>query len=130
MTKLVHTVKVQVLRWVTLMNNLDNKFKKLISDLKYCGNCQTGLEECSEHCSRTNGEIDPTCACKLMLDSADAIETLLKVVNKMSLWIFLNTDDEYDVYSEIGLTPEEMSAAGYCGRVELHVDTSEVKKVQ
>ena len=56
---------------------MERMYDQLVNDLRYCGTCYEGLEACSEKCSRVDGEIDPTCACKLMLDAADAIEALV-----------------------------------------------------
>lgn len=51
----------------------------------------------------------------LFIDSASAIEELLKVAKAMHTWIFLNTVDEKAVYDKCGLTPEMNAAFGYDG---------------
>ena len=49
---------------------------KLISDLRFCASADHPLSECSHICSRFKDEItvDPTCAGKLMMEAADALE--------------------------------------------------------
>lgn len=81
-------------------NKLEMIFHQLIEDLRYCGNCSSGLEECSEHCSRTNGDVDPLCACKLMLDSADAIETLLKLLSNPTPYNCRECNLKFEIESE------------------------------
>lgn len=39
---------------------------------------------------------------------------LLEIVEKIHLWFFLHTDNEDEVYDEIGITEEENRALGYC----------------
>lgn len=49
-------------------------------------------------------------------------ERLLKLARKMHLWIFLHSDDEQEVYDELGLTEEENNVLGYIGRFEIEGD--------
>ena len=53
---------------------------------------------------------------ELLLETADAIEELLKVASAMHTWIFLNTGDEQKAYDECGLSDEMNAALGYSGQ--------------
>lgn len=46
---------------------------------------------------------------------------LLEIAEKMHLWIFKNTFDEYEAYKECGLTDEDDARLGYGGRFEIEV---------
>lgn len=49
-------------------------------------------------------------------------ERLLMLAKKMHLWIFLHSNDEQQVYDELGLTPEENEILGYSGKIEIGSD--------
>lgn len=41
---------------------------------------------------------------------------LLQIARKMHLYIFLHSDNEQEVYDELGLTDEENAILGYSGQ--------------
>lgn len=43
-------------------------------------------------------------------------ERLLQIAKKMHTWIFLNSENEQEVYDELGLTDEENAILGYSGQ--------------
>lgn len=57
--------------------------------------------------------------------SAEDYNHLLKIANKMHLWIFMNTGDEQAAYDECGLTDEDNAMLGYGGSWELRVDNTD-----
>jgi len=44
-------------------------------------------------------------------------ERLLHIAKKMHTYIFLNTDNEQEVYDKLGLTEEENIMLGYSGQI-------------
>lgn len=50
---------------------------------------------------------------------AEVYNHLLKIANKMHLWIFNHTFDEQAAYDECGLTDEDNAMLGYGGTWEL-----------
>lgn len=59
---------------------------------------------------------------RVLQESADAIEQLLKVAKKMHLWIFLHSGDEQEAYDWCGLSDEMNSALGYGGQFEIRAE--------
>lgn len=49
-------------------------------------------------------------------------ERLLDIAKRMHCWIFLHCFDEDEVYSELGLTPEENAILGSAGKIEIHIN--------
>ncbi len=45
------------------------------------------------------------------------IERLTTIAKKMHSWIFTNSYDEEKAYAECGLTDEENTLLGYCGKI-------------
>lgn len=46
-------------------------------------------------------------------------ERLLEIARKMHLYIFLHSDNEQEIYDELGLTEEENIVLGYSGQIIL-----------
>ena len=57
--------------------------------------------------------------------SAEDYKHLLKIANKMHLWIFNHTFDEQAAYDECGLTDEDNAMLGYGGSWELRADRAD-----
>ena len=57
--------------------------------------------------------------------SAEDYKHLLRIANKMHLWIFNHTFDEQAAYDECGLTDEDNAMLGYGGSWELRADSAE-----
>ena len=52
-------------------------------------------------------------------------ERLLQIARKMHLWIFLHSDNEQEIYDELGLTEEENKILGYSGQIKLNGEDNE-----
>ena len=51
---------------------------------------------------------------------------LLEIAREMHCWIFLHKFDEYEVYKELGLTPEENAILGSIdGKIKIKLPTEE-----
>jgi len=57
--------------------------------------------------------------------SAEDYKHLLRIANKMHLWIFNHTFDEQAAYDECGLTDEDNAMLGYGGSWELRADRAD-----
>ena len=49
-------------------------------------------------------------------------DRLLHIAKKMHLWIFLHSENEEEVYEELGITDEEDKILGYSGKIEIKVE--------
>lgn len=52
-------------------------------------------------------------------------ERLLEIARKMHLYIFLHSDNEQEIYDELGLTEEENIVLGYSGQIILEGGNNE-----
>ena len=61
---------------------------------------------------------------KIINEQALEIARLKKIAHKMHLYIFLHSDNEQEVYDELGLTDEENAMLGYSGQFILGDDNN------
>lgn len=54
---------------------------------------------------------------ELQMKTNEENERLLHIAKKMHTYIFLNTDNEQEVYDKLGLTEEENIMLGYSGQI-------------
>lgn len=62
---------------------------------------------------------------KIINEQALEIARLKKIAHKMHLYIFLHSDNEQEIYDELGLTDEENAILGYIGQFEIKLGDKE-----
>lgn len=62
---------------------------------------------------------------EIIEQQAQKYSRLLKISRSMHTWIFLHSDNEQEVYDELGLTDEENILLGYSGQMILKGEENE-----
>ena len=57
-------------------------------------------------------------------------ERLLQIARKMHLYIFLHSQNEQEIYDELGLTEEENRLLGYSGEIKTKGDTNKRRRAK
>jgi hypothetical protein len=57
-------------------------------------------------------------------------ERLLQIARKMHLYIFLHSQNEQEVYDELGLTEEENRILGYSGEIKIKGGNNDRRKIK
>ena len=102
--------------------------KEIISALECCIKAKTNADCEALKCPFYDNEIDICMyvnneevlyanALDLINRQQAEIERLTTIAKKMHSWIFTNSYDEEKAYAECGLTDEENTLLGYCGKI-------------
>lgn len=90
----------------------DKEIKKALECLEKDTNC----EDCAVT-KQCKGDCVFTKSLDLINRQQAEIERLTTIAKKMHSWIFTNSYDEEKAYAECGLTDEENTLLGYCGKI-------------
>lgn len=99
-----------------IITNLDEKYKKS------CETYQQALDETMSQkmdLEQENEKLRENYKIlkELQMKTNEENERLLHIAKKMHTYIFLNTDNEQEVYDKLGLTEEENIMLGYSGQI-------------